>query len=210
MTTKECKEMPDDMPVLDLKVTITQIGQFRSGTNETYGDWSFQDLKIKDSVGEMWVKCSNRPKMSQDLKGEKVLLTCNKSDTQGWTGLKTFDDEYEDKITRKLKMTKTGVIQLLEESEELETKKSQTSETKSTESDYWNEKFDLDKERLDFEKTKQTVICREHALTSAIEFINVKQLDTWGKEEIIELAEYFSHWTLTGNELKEKTVKEPF
>lgn len=200
MTIAEVKKLETDMPVLDVRARVKTVYARKTGITEDR-EWSYQDLLIEDTTGSIYVKCQNKIPLDE-LKGKDVLLTCYKSDKHGWVGLTTFDDDYSDPAVRKLKMTKTGVITLLDEVPE----RQETSSQKPQDTTYWNNKLELDKARLEFDKSKQIVICRQNALTAAIEFSK----DDHTKEEIVDTAEYFATWTHSGIKIKEETKKDPF
>jgi len=202
MTIKEIKEMQGDLPVLDLDVKVVSVGKRKTGEGE-FGEWSFQDMQVKDSSGEIWVKCQNKDDLSS-LRAKYITLSCYKSDRRGWIGLTTLDDEYNDKITRKLKMTKTGLITIPEDQPEL--KEEETKEISNR--GYWDEKLELDKQRHQQELGKQIRICRQNALTNAVAACFGKAVTI---TEILELADTFATWTFSGtNPMKDNKEKEMF
>jgi len=200
MNIKEVKEMEGDMPVLDLQVKVVSVMKRKTGTSE-HGEYSFQDLQVKDSSGEIWVKCQNKDDLSS-LKSKLVTLSCYKSDKHGWVGLTTLDDEYNDKITRKLKMTKTGQI-IIPEMQPEEIREEINKETSKP--DYWAEKLELDKQRLQFEIGKDIVIRREYATTTATTVLAGQKTKGTIEEiasEIIDLAEILVQYTRWGKKEK--------
>ena len=196
MNIKECKEMQGDLPVLDLDVKVVSVGKRKTGEGE-FGEWSFQDIQVKDSSGEIWVKCQNKDDLSS-LRAKYITLSCYKSDKHGWVGLTTLDDEYNDKITRKLKMTKTGQITIPGDQPELK----ETEETKEISNrGYWDEKLELDKQRRQDDIEKQTIICRQHAVTTATTVLSTAKTKGTVPEiacEIIDLAEILVQYTRWG------------
>lgn len=214
MTISETKTMAEGMPVLDLKCTVELVGKRRTGTGD-YGDWSFQDIKIKDSTGEIWVKCGNKEPLDY-LKGQQVTLSCFKSDKFGWTGLKTIDDSYEKDgqlvETRKLEMTKTGVIIIQEVGIMTRT---ETMDGKSTVQKLVQQGTQQNNDYWDGVNMR---ICRQNALTNSVKFyeysgenpISYEDIEKT-KNEVIDLANEFAYWTFTGKKKpKEETIPGPF
>jgi len=202
MNIKECKEMQGDLPVLDLEVKVVSVGKRKTGEGE-FGEWSFQDMQIKDSSGEIWVKCQNKDDLSS-LRAKYITLSCYKSDKHGWVGLTTLDDEYNDKITRKLKMTKTGQI-ILPEMQPEEIREEINKE--STKDNYWSKKLDFDYKKLEEDLAKQTIICRQHAVTTSTTVLAGQKVKGTVPEiacEIIDLAEILVQYTRWGKKVKDE------
>ena len=86
---------------------ITKLFPRKSGTGE-HGEWSFQNGEMSDAAGDLieikWKGCEDVP---GSWKGKTVRVYSHKGE-KGRTGLYAFDDEYQGKTTRKVKIISTA------------------------------------------------------------------------------------------------------
>lgn len=85
----------------------------RTTGQNSNGDWSFQNLTLKDSTGEIKVKLKDCDELPLTLKGKQVILSCNEGQ-HGLTGVKAQDDEYRGKVSRILWVTKSHHIEVVD------------------------------------------------------------------------------------------------
>lgn len=120
MTIAEVKKLKHNMPITDLRVRFVQAYERRSGAGE-YGEWSFQNFKVEDETGSIIVLAKDRPEdfSKFDWAGKEIVISATEG-KHGWTGAIAYDEEYQGKTQRKVKLTKSGVCKLAEEQTELE------------------------------------------------------------------------------------------
>ena len=198
----QIKDLLDEngMPVTDLTVNVIEVYTRKDGTSE-YGPWSFQDMKVVDETGEIYIKCKNVAEM-EVLKNQRVTFSAVKSPKHGWVGLKTIDDEWQEsidniKVTRKLQLTSACDISIVEDgsSADIPDKVHDNAKTYVTQDD------------------RQLMICRQHAITSALKFHELGNPDVSNLtlEAIIDIAIVIVSWTYKGIDPNaDKPIKEPF
>jgi hypothetical protein len=106
-----------DETVLAVRGTVKRVWDRNEGTGDN-GDWSVQNVVISDGKKELKVAVWNHDPIPVKWKGKEVLIECSKSEKHGWVGVKTEDNEHKGKITRQLKVTKAGEINLASERDE--------------------------------------------------------------------------------------------
>ena len=173
------ENMEDSMPVTELTVKVTEIYTRKDGTSE-FGPWSFQDIKVEDETGEIYIKCKNVAEM-EVLKNQRVTFSAVQSKQYGWVGLKTKDEEWQDKITRKLQLTSACDISIVED---------------GSSADIPDKSYDNAKPYVT-QDDRQLMICRQNALTNSIKFAELSKVLP-NVEGIIATAEAFAQWTYTG------------
>lgn len=95
-----------------IKGRLSEVWPRKSGTNAN-GEWSIQNLTIKDDGGELKLMVTGRDEIPKTHKGRLVYLSCKEGD-KGMTGLKVEDEEYRGKTTRKLKVTPSASVDFLD------------------------------------------------------------------------------------------------
>jgi hypothetical protein len=116
MTIEDIKEKENDEGITKIGGTLKAVYDYKSGTAKAGPKkgqpWSFQDLILSDSTGEIKVVVNNKDEIPKNWKGKKVILKAYKGD-KGWSGLYAHDHEYpEGKFTRIIRATKSGDIEL--------------------------------------------------------------------------------------------------
>jgi hypothetical protein len=109
-TIPQCFDMGPDRPVEAIHGQVTTIYNPRTG--ETNGKpWSFQDMVLTDTQGNE-IKCTlnNRDPLSLDWKGHSLVIMAVNG-KNGWTGLKTKDDTYDNVTKRILWVTGSAIIE---------------------------------------------------------------------------------------------------
>jgi hypothetical protein len=101
--------MVDKQNLACIAGTLTAIYKPKSGENST-GPWSIQNAVLKGIDGTevtIWVK--DREEIPQNAKGRFIVLTARQGE-KGLSGLYIMDDDYNGKITRKIKVTPTAEL----------------------------------------------------------------------------------------------------
>lgn len=104
LTIAEAALMDDGETVPCVSGRITAVYPRKAGSN-LKGDWSFQNLVLKDEGAEIKLKIKDRPPIEQSMKGRFVFIHCSKSEKQGLVGVKRKDDEYQGKTEKLLWIT---------------------------------------------------------------------------------------------------------
>ena len=73
--------------------TVTELFPRKNGTNSN-GEWSLQNLKLKDQTGEIQIQLKDRDALPQNFKGKAIIIHCNQGQ-KGKTGLKAKNDNYK-------------------------------------------------------------------------------------------------------------------
>jgi len=211
MKIYDVTNLQDGMPVTDLKVRVVGVYDRKTGSGE-YGEWSIQNMKVQDESGDIVVTCKNVPDLSH-LKEKKIILSATKSDKHGWVGLVAYDNEYKGNIQRNIKMTGACSVELADDtaldakSQDVE---KEVSAPQYTSTEYWNDKFKLDKSRFDHELEKQQIICRQHAVTASLTYHELSKNKPL-LNDVIETANLISKWTYAGvKPWDEENIPEPF
>jgi hypothetical protein len=111
----EIFDLNADEPVMIVRGTLTKVYQNRTGTN-AHGEWSIQGAMLKDSTGEIKIMFKDRQHVIPDTwRGREIVLESTNG-SHGWKGLTAFDDVYNGKTTRVLKVTGTASVGLADES----------------------------------------------------------------------------------------------
>lgn len=101
--------MADKQNLACIAGTITALYKPKTGTNST-GEWSIQNATLRGTDGievGLWLK--DRPELPQSAKGQYVILEARQGE-KGLSGLYVMDDDYNGKITRKIKVTPTAEL----------------------------------------------------------------------------------------------------
>ncbi len=109
---KDIPTLGKDEAVPSIRGRVVNIYARNAGTN-VHGEYSLQNLTIRDETGEATIKLKDRPELPLTTKG-KVIFIFSKQGDKGLTGLKVKDDEYpkgSGKVTRIVSVTPTATIQ---------------------------------------------------------------------------------------------------
>lgn len=106
-------QLDHDDTVDSVVAQVIDIHKRHSGTNAN-GEWSLQNLLIRDATGEIKVQLKDREDFPTAFKNRVVCFECNQG-PKGKTGLKAKDDEYKGKKSRILSVTPTAQIDLHEQ-----------------------------------------------------------------------------------------------
>lgn len=112
MRTTPCAEvaqLQDGETIMALTGRIVSIWEAKSGTTKDGKPYCIQNFVMQDATGKVDVKCMDREPLPLSMKGAEVRLESVNSG-KGFTGLKAFDDTYQNKTTRKVKMTPSAII----------------------------------------------------------------------------------------------------
>lgn len=91
-----------------------KTGTIGKGTNKG-SPWAIQNLVITDGKTDVQVALKDREdEIPKSWKNREVMFEAHQG-TKGWSGVYAFDDNYNDVITRKVKVTATGQISLVGE-----------------------------------------------------------------------------------------------
>lgn len=107
--------MVDKQPIGCVQGVITQIWKAKKGTTASTGNpWSIQNVVLRCHDGEvkLWVK--DREEISMGWKNRTIRVECNQGE-KGLTGLYVYDDDFNNKVERKLKVTPSANVFLIDE-----------------------------------------------------------------------------------------------
>ncbi len=118
LTIPQVLAMEPDLPVTGVKVKIKNVYKQKSGTKKNGDKWTLQDVVGTDGNNDIAVKIWDL-EIPMSAKGKWFYLLSQKG-TKGWTGVKTKDDEYDDKdgkhiVKRVLNVTASAEILSSEE-----------------------------------------------------------------------------------------------
>lgn len=104
--------LADKSPLGMVTGTAKRIFQRKTGTKQQSGEpWSKQDFEIESDGVTVKVVVWDKEEIPRSNEGCKVTLFSKEQPGKAPSGLYVFDDTYQGKTTRKLKMTTTGLIQ---------------------------------------------------------------------------------------------------
>lgn len=98
--------MADKQNLACIAGTITSVYKSKNGENSN-GPWSIQNIVLKGTDGTeitLWIK--DREEIPNTVKGRFIILQAKQGE-KGLSGLYVMDDDYNGKITRKIKVTPT-------------------------------------------------------------------------------------------------------
>lgn len=110
-------QLPADALVYCVQGTLTTVYKRKSGTAASNGKpWALQNCAISDQSGTIDVQLKDRDdEIPTSWKNRVVRFECYHGD-KGWSGVKAVDDEYPaGTVTRKLRVTPTGDVSLVED-----------------------------------------------------------------------------------------------
>jgi hypothetical protein len=114
----EIFQMAPDLPVLCLRAKIKTVYKARASKPGAAKAYHFQDLIGVDERGtEIKITLSDHPPMERSIVGQTYYFQCKQSDKHGWVGVKTKDDDYNNKITRVVWVTGSAIIQPQDQNE---------------------------------------------------------------------------------------------
>ena len=107
-------ELPDSALVYRCIGILKNVYPRKSGESAK-GPWALQNLELADSNGFTLpvVLKDHDSEVPKTWKGREVMLEAYQGE-KAWSGCYAFDDDYNGKVTRKLKLTKTGQVSLVE------------------------------------------------------------------------------------------------
>lgn len=94
---------------------LVKLFKQKTGSNSN-GDWAIQNGELEAADGTvvpLFIK--DRDQLGDSLKNRTIRITAKKGD-KGVSGLYVFDDEKNDVIVRKLKVTPTATIDIIDDS----------------------------------------------------------------------------------------------
>lgn len=108
-TIPDCKH---NKPIPCIEGTIKSIWPPNTGTNST-GDWSIQRAILEGDGTSIPLQIKDRAELDESKwKGRRIRVTASNG-PHGMNGLYAIDDEYNGKVTRKLKITPSADIQIM-------------------------------------------------------------------------------------------------
>src|SRR5688500_17251522 len=100
-------KQPSGFTPPEVTVKIEKVYEYKFGTSEKYGDWSFQDVQV---VGGR-LKLSGFPELPADREGMALTIKAHQSKQHGLTGMKVAHEEYNGKTYDKLVVTKSAKME---------------------------------------------------------------------------------------------------
>lgn len=108
----EIPQMEADEPIICTTGTLKKLFEPKTGTNSN-GDWSIQHGTLEKDGASIQLFIKDRPAISQSWRGREILIESHKGD-KGWSGVYAYDDTYNGKTTRKIKITPTAQVSLVD------------------------------------------------------------------------------------------------
>ncbi len=106
------ESLADGQPVAAIKGTITKLYDPKGGTNSV-GEWQIQNAEIESDGIILPVMLKDREVIDKSWKGKTILLTAKVE--KSMTGLYVFDDTKNGVTIRKLKVTATATIDIVQD-----------------------------------------------------------------------------------------------
>lgn len=103
ITPSQALQMEPGTPIPAMKGKVTAVFNRSQGSNDR-GPWSFQDVKLADSQGEIKLKLKNLPSFPFK-KGDVVYLTGERGQ-KGWRGLLRNQNDYQGRVTEQVEISK--------------------------------------------------------------------------------------------------------
>lgn len=83
---------------IDITLSIKTVYEYKTGSHDKYGPWSFQNLIGTDGESEINVKLKNRPELAKANEGKTLVFKSTWVEKQGKNmGVKIEDDTYTPK-----------------------------------------------------------------------------------------------------------------
>jgi hypothetical protein len=110
-------ELPNGTPLEAFEGRVEKVWNRLQGENE-HGDWSFQNLEITSGGTKVTVKLKDREPFPESWKGKEILVTHGVHGKTGKaTGIEVIDENVKGKTMRRIKVTASAEIALLDASE---------------------------------------------------------------------------------------------
>lgn len=114
----EVRELPADSIVHRITGTLKTIYGQKTGTigsgKNSGNPWAIQNGVLEMAGAEVEVVFKDREPISPKWKGREIIIEAHKGD-KGWSGVYAYDDDYKGNVKRKLKVTASGLVSLLED-----------------------------------------------------------------------------------------------
>jgi hypothetical protein len=114
MKIADIQGLPDGANIASIAGTLTAVYPPKTGQSAR-GPYSFQDLVLQDETGEIKVSVQQpgEPAVGVNLKGRHVTIS-SKSGPKGLSGVYAEDHTYNNATTRRIKVTPTGTIAIVD------------------------------------------------------------------------------------------------
>jgi hypothetical protein len=109
-------QLPDLVGVdgLELTATIVRVYPIAKGTSK-YGEWTLQNIILKDETGSIKCLLKNRKECSTKLVGKTIKLASAMTDKGKKIGVRVVENTYKDKTSLELAVTGNAVISIVGE-----------------------------------------------------------------------------------------------
>lgn len=116
ITIQDAKALDDGEIIPAMRGVVTSVGTFYDGENAN-GQWSIQNVGLKDDTGSIQLKFSNREEIPKSWVKSEIIL-CSVSGNHGLQGLKAVDDANKKtkKTTRVVRVTGSADVGPTDES----------------------------------------------------------------------------------------------
>jgi len=101
--------MPHGTKLEAIRGTIKKVYPIKTGTN-SHGNWSMQNLLFFDNTGEITIVLKDRAELTKEWADCVVLITAGEHGKKP-TGIEAEDNEYNDVVTRRIKVTPSATIE---------------------------------------------------------------------------------------------------
>lgn len=110
LSIKEIDDLKNDALIDLFEGKVKVIWDYKEGENK-YGPFSFQTMVVTDEDNEeIQVTFKDREEVEKNVRGKTIRLESRKT-KNGWHGVTVWDDEYNGKTTRKIKVTPAADVE---------------------------------------------------------------------------------------------------
>lgn len=93
--------------------TLKKLFEPKKGENSN-GPWSIQHGTLEKDGASIELFIKDREPIPQTWRGREIIVSAHKGE-KGWSGVYAYDDTYKGKTTRKVKITPTAEVALLDD-----------------------------------------------------------------------------------------------
>lgn len=112
----EIQSFKDGSSIQKVRLRLVSLFEQKKGQGQ-HGPWAIQNAVFTDGGQNIKAMIKDRDAFPENWKGEDLIISAV-SGNKGLSGLYAFDDEYQGKTERKIKITGTAKIQVVQQSQD--------------------------------------------------------------------------------------------